>query len=194
MFALSEVPTELRCPDCDHYIKDLRQHEGFEILTARVLDAKVAADWNEGFDVYESALFPDRTFQVKMANARENRPVTKTVNGRTNTWDASPTWTWSETIAFSADVYVLYGIKDETVYPFVVPVYLWEDESYDSGSNKRILTISTDQYSRCGKYRNSFKRNKFWQYLIKTWPSGLLETVEYYTNYQPMEQASLFAA
>jgi hypothetical protein len=168
--------------------------EAVEFYTARVLGAQVAPARMQGYDVHNSIHFPGVTFQVKVSRAGAGRKEQKIVKGRDSTWDSSPTWAWTERLAFGADYYVLYGVRKDQVYPFVVPVYLWEDESYDTGNGGRFLRISIDQYSRCGKYRNSFKRNKFWQYLVKTWPKGLLEVVEYYTNYQPMEQGSLFAA
>jgi len=194
MIALSDIPLELTCPDCGKFIKEMSLSEAVEFYTARVLGGEVARARMQGFDVHKSIHFPGATFQVKMSRAGAGRKEQKTIQGREVDLDGSPTWSWHESIAFGADFYILYGVLKDQVYPFVVPVYLWEDESSDTGSGGRFLRISTDQYSRCGKYRNSFKRNKFWQYLIKTWPSGLLETVEYYTNYQPMEQASLFAA
>ena len=104
MFSLSEVPETLECPRCGYSLRELRLSDRFEFYTARVLQAKVAQPWNAGFDVYDSELVPDVTFQIKVANAREGRHITKIVNDRLSTWSGSPHWTWYEKIAGGADV------------------------------------------------------------------------------------------
>jgi hypothetical protein len=191
MFFLGLVPKVLTCPSCGQYIKDLTLDESFELLVAEVLAAKVAAARTEGYDVYDSELFPGLTFQVKCAKPGEGRTTRSVIDGRDCVFEGSPTWTWFEPVAGGADMYIIFGVVETQVYPFVVPRCLWFDESYDSGSGGRILRISTDQYSRCGRYASSFKRNKLWKYHVPTWPRGLLDLIDYYTKKPQFEQPAL---
>lgn len=66
-FPLGQVPTELVCPHCGGSVRQAPLSEGFEILVAGWLGGELAATRQEGYDVYKSALFPKRTFQVKHA-------------------------------------------------------------------------------------------------------------------------------
>ena len=190
MFSLTEIPTEIEYRHC---IKELNLADGAEWLTADLLHARLASAGNPGFDVYKSELFPNLTFQVKLSRPGEARKIQKTVNGRDDFWDTSPAWTWHEAIAESADFYVLYGVNGDEVYPFVVPLRVWTKEAYDTGIGGLILRVSVDQYSHCGRYKRSFKRNKFWQYLLKTWPDDLFRRIAYYTKYEETQQLSLVA-
>lgn len=174
VFPLSEIPTVLQCPECGHNFMEIDLTLGTEILVADALDAKIAPRQTPAFDVYDSKLFPGLTFQIKYSNPTNHISVLKKVKGRVSVWDESPTWTWSEERPCGADWYILFGIKDSEVYPFAVPVRIWKNESANTGIGGRILKISTDEYSHCGRYENAFKHNKFWQYSIQKWPEGLL--------------------
>jgi len=191
MFSLSTIPTEIAYGNC---IKELSLSDAVEWLTADLLHARLAAARNPGFDVYKSELFPNVTFQVKASRPGEAHKIQKIVNGRDALWDASPAWTWREANAGNADFYFLYGVNGESVYPFVVPLYIWTKEAYDTGAGGLILRVSVDQYSRCGRYKRASKRNKFWQYYVKDWPDGLLRRIAFYTKQQPVTQLSLVAA
>ena len=185
-FAIEQLPTE-------YGIMDLGLPHAAEIITAEVLQARVAPSSNPGFDVYQSELFPGLTFQVKLAQAREQEGAVRIIKGRTCVLNASPTWAWSEAHALGADWYVLFGVKDGTVYPFAVPVFIWHEESYDTGTGGRFLSISCDQYSKCGRHVRSYKRNKFWQYRIPKWPDGLLARVAFYSKHGNVVQLQLSA-
>jgi len=172
-FSTDAVSTELRCPGCGHYIRDITLDDAYELLVANILEAKCACPFTSGYDVYDSALFPGTTFQVKYASAREGKTETKTVNGREDTWKEAPTWSWSDPANEGADFYILFGILGDLVYPFIVRRDVWMRESYDAGKGHRFIRISTKAKSRCGRYLSGYKRNKFWQYAITDWPRGL---------------------
>jgi len=191
MFKLEIVPTQLNCPRCGEYIKDVDLAEGFEVLTAGLLQACNASFLCPDYDVYDSRLFPGLTFQVKYAQARERLAITKTVKGRTNTWDQRPTWSWAEAKALGANWYILFGIANGYVYPFAVPTWIWERESYDTGNGGRILTISTEEKSRCGRYVKSYKRNKFWQHYLRQWPDDLFSRIRHYEKQGNIVQLGL---
>lgn len=181
-FSASIVPTELRCPDCGHYIRDISPSEGYELLVATVLKTKWAHQLCPGYDVYDSALFPDTTFQVKFANAREGRTETRNVDGRELTFVQAPTWSWRDAANIGADFYVLFGVQGDLVYPFVVCRDAWMDESCKASDKARLLRVSTKAKSRCGRYHSGYKDNKFWQYAITSWPQGMFRYIEYYVN------------
>lgn len=194
-FPLSLVPRELCCEECGTYIADLDLAGGFELLVSRVLQAKNAYHWKKGYDVYDSALVPGLTFQVKYSSPHKRKPVTKIVGGRENTWVQAPVWAWGESTAGDADIYVLFGIKDDLVYPFIVPTSIWMQESSNDGKGGRMLIMSTERYVRCGRNANSYKQTKFWQYVVHGEPDSLVDAAkfasEYYTKHPPLEQASL---
>jgi hypothetical protein len=181
----ADIPTE-------YGIKDLSLAEGCEFLVAETLRARVAKGHTPGYDVYGSTLFPNLCFQVKVANAREHETIRKTVAGRISDWRQHPTWTWSERRALRADFYILFGVKDATVIPFVVPLAVWAMESYPDGNDGRVLRISTEEYAKCGRYERSYRKNKFWQYKITDWPDMLIENITHYIAHPMPFQEDLF--
>lgn len=191
-FPLNQVPTELRCPKCDEFITDIELSRGFEFLVARVLKARAAPARNEGYDVYDSVPFPGLTFQVKYANARERPEEHKYIGDREVTVTAGHQWTWHEPKAGAADFYILFGIYEEQVYPFVTSRYIWMENSSNTGKGGRIKIVRAYEYSPCGRYERSAKRNAFWQYYVKSWPADLPIRIKYYTNHNPVTQGSLF--
>lgn len=181
MFRLSVVPRQLICPRCGEYIKDIDLAEGFEVLVADLLQARNMYYRQRGYDVCDSSFFPGLTFQVKYSNPKEHEEVTKAIKGRNMaTWKQRPTWSWSEPHALGASWYILFGISGNDVYPFAVPVWIWEKESYDMGNGGRILTISTKKKSRCGRHSRSYKRNKFWKHYLKRWPEDLYSRIRHH--------------
>ena len=188
MFPLAEIPTQIEWQGC---VKELALEEGAEWLAARLLKGHLAPAGNAGYDIHQSALFPGLTFQIKVSRPGEGHKVQKIVNGRDSYWDESPTWTWGEYNKGEADIYILYGVNGEMVYPFVVPHSIWERQAFSNGNKGLVLRVSTEQYSRCGRHERATKRNKFWQYYIKSWPGGLFRRVTYYTKRQPCDQIPL---
>ena len=164
--------------------------EGFEIFTADALQARMAGFQNEGYDLYKSQLFPDVTFQVKYARARVRPAETKLVNGRLCEFPERRTWTWTERIAGSADFYVLFGINDG-ITPFLLCRHDWLDVASDDGNGGKVRTTTANEWSNCGRYMNSSKRNRFWRFALKVWPEYLLARVSYYIDNQPMKQGTL---
>lgn len=191
-FNLAIIPNVLNCPHCGEYIKDIDLATGFELLVADVLQGKAASARNEGFDVYDSPLYPGMTFQIKYANARVRPEETKTVAGRRNTWRAGNTWTWHEPKAGAADFYILFGVKGDKVWTFALPQTSWLDTSSDTGRGGVIKTVTCKEYSRCGRYMSASKRSRFWRHVIRTWPADLHDRIHYYTKRQPTQQMQLF--
>jgi len=190
---LSDVPSILHIRD-EHgdLTKDLSLGERFEMLAARVLHARVARYRQVGFDLYDSPLYPGIKFQVKIAHAREGQSGPKIINGRDVLMRVAPSWTWSEKASGEVHLYILFGIKQGIIYPFVAPLDIWLAESFES-SGGRTLRICSEEYSRCGRYESSIKRNKFWEYSIRNWPLGLFERIGYYTENGIAEQLKLEA-
>ena len=191
MFPLRNVPSNLMCPHCHQFIRPLDLAARFEWYTARLLGGELAEERQQGFDVQNSQLIPDVTFQVKCAKARKGQIVAREIDGRECVFDESPHWTWQEHRTGRADIYFLYGIIQGKVFPFIVDRFIWLDEAYDNGRGGKSLRISTDQYSKCGRYMASRKLNKFWQYYVRSWPQGLFDVCKYYAQRVPLVQGDL---
>jgi len=179
---LSDIPKVAQIYDnAGNLTKDLAFGEQFEVLTARVLRTRIAQRGQVGYDLYDSDIYPDLTFQVKASRIQEVEPEAKVINGRAVVMRAAPTWTWSEARDKGGDFYVLFGVKADMVFPFVVSRHIWLAESFPSAGGC-ALRVCSNEYSRCGRYVSSFKRNKFWEYSIREWPRDLFRRIEYYTN------------
>jgi len=191
MLSLKDLSRTATVPYCGReLIKDLSFAERFEYWVAATLNARIAAARNMSYDVYESEPFPGLTFQVKAANARAHDVIQKDIGDRAVTVRQAPTWTWAEYLDGAADMYVLFGVKDRQVYPFLAPLHIWQGESTTTGKG-RIMTMCSNEYSSCGRYTRSSKRNKFWQYYLPTWPDDLFRRLEYYTKTPVLDQSML---
>jgi hypothetical protein len=165
MLSLTDIPQSIDCYVNGHrIIKDLSLPERFEVLVAQVLQGRWAANLNSGFDVYDSKLHPRFTFQVKVSKAwfdpgrdarKRNRAEIYTFNG---------------SIEHIADYYILFGIREELVYPFLLSRSLWEQHGSKAGNGRRVLIISAERYTRKTK---ALKQNRLWNCFIADWPDTL---------------------
>jgi hypothetical protein len=178
-FALGNVPQSMACSVNGHnIIKDLSLTERFEVLVAIVLQAKLAAGANAGFDVCDSALYPDLTFQVKVAHTWHDETVRKFIKDDGKVFEAVkyPHWSWNGSRQHLADWYILFGIKDDVVHAFAFPTSVWFEKSYPYANDTRnMMIVCSREFSPCG---SGTKRNKIWEYEIKDWPKGLLYAIE----------------
>jgi len=164
MLRVRDIPTETECKLGGDVVGfDLDLTTGLEFLVAHELQGRVATPRNPGFDVYDSALYPGLTFQVKHAGAwldpgkdarRRNRSEVYTFRGHHER---------------EADWYVLFGINGDKLCPFLVPLVAWRDKGSTSGVH-RILIISANTFTRRTK---ALKQNRLWEFHISDWPEGL---------------------
>jgi len=181
-FPLSDLPIELGG------IKELSCAEAVEILVAQAVQGRLPGGNHPGFDVYKSRLFPGQTFQVKFSNTLTRKGVTKVLNGRTRVIKDTLQWAFSvATSEYRADWYVLFGECDSFVYPFLFSRADWVKKSSKAGKG-RYMAITAQEYSRCGRYYNSHKRNRKWEHYIREWPDGFLRVIEVF---QEMKQAKM---
>jgi hypothetical protein len=97
----------LICPCCGFVLGEQAYFQTFELKVAQWLNAKVAPPNEPGYDVYQCASFPNRTFQVKFSNAyRYHNPK---VNCDPVTW----TWVQKRVDPVHPDYFVLFGIDEE---------------------------------------------------------------------------------
>jgi len=168
-FPLLEMPSEIGG------IKELAFEESAEILVARAVQGKVAGGRQRGFDVYKSALFPGQTFQVKTARVSVRAGEVKVLDGRE--LEIRDTYQWAFRVGhseYTADWYILFGERDDLVYPFLLTQQEWDAHSSPTGTPARMLIMTAQEYSRCGRYISSYKRNRHWRFVIRKWPEGLL--------------------
>ena len=177
-FPLGDVPQSMECHIDGHKIvKDLSLTERFEVLTAIVLQAKLAAFRNAGFDVYDSALYPDLTFQIKVAHTWHDETIRRFVKDDGKVFEAikHPHWTWNGSSQHLADWYIFFGIKGDLVHAFAFPVSVWLESSYRGTDAKNVMIVCSREFSPCG---SGTKRNKMWEYEIRDWPNGLFYAIE----------------
>jgi len=165
----SELPAEIGG------IKELSFDEAAEVLVAQAVKGKVTGGRQAGFDVHKSALFPSQTFQVKSSRPGLRHGETKELGGYTREFKDTYRWTFrvgkSE---YTADWYVLFGEYDGLVYPFLMTQQEWDRVSSNTGTPARMLAITVQEHSKCGRYFSAYKRNRHWQFVIRQWPEGLL--------------------
>lgn len=179
--SIDQVPTSLQCPRCGHKIRGVPVSEGYEILVAQWLKGELAPALQVGFDIYQSALFPKRTFQVKHANpsnARRNDGVYES-------------WAWGSNACILADYYILFGVKDSFAYCFLLTSELWE--KFSAGKSRRLLTSPTHRFSRQGggTRRGYPRENRLWFYECMGLPQDLIRRIteldEHYVSKEPLE-------
>lgn len=172
-FPLSDVVET--CPCCGQIVGDLSS--AFEELVAGVLEGEVAPVNNEGYDVYRCGLFPGLLVQVKVSTSspRGNRHKGIFVSG----------WSWKEgpiEDGVRADVYVLFGIHEGDVYPFVLSKGEWLSVATIS-SRGACLGITAYRAKGVHVYGHGYTegyRYRHWQYYVKGWPEGFIERVQFY--------------
>ena len=163
-FSLDIVPNTMVCHIGGHkVIKDLGLFERFEALTAVALHGRLAIGRNAGFDVYDSALYPELTFQVKVSSAWQD------ISTRAKTERHGEVYTFNGTNEHEADYYILFGLKDDLVYPFLFTKTTWKRLGSKTGK-RRIVVLKTARYSRRSK---ALKENRGWNCYINDWPYGL---------------------
>jgi hypothetical protein len=163
-FPLGDVPQSLMCFASGHkIIKDLSLTERFEVLVALEVQGRLAASRNAGFDVYNSILYPDLTFQVKASHAWKDPGTDAKKRNR------SKIYTFRGSIEHMADYYVLFGVRGDLVFPFVLMRESWERFGSKAGKF-RVLIISAERYSRKTK---ALKENRLWNCYVSDWPEGV---------------------
>jgi len=184
MFPLSNVPMELRCSHCNTYVMDLSLGRAFEVFAARALCARVAVACNPGFDVYESDRFPDCTFQVKVSSPGPAREEKRIIAGRDLVMRTAPIWSWSDAHAdLHADFYLLFGINDAWVYPFLLSEQQWEEASSRRGYGRTLKISTRSDWGRRNRYRRRpSKPHKGWEFYVKEWPADLYAVLELLTK------------
>lgn len=173
-FSLSDLPAEIG------RVKELSPDEAVEVLVARAVQGKVAAGNAPGFDVHKSALFPGETFQVKFSRALFREGSTKVLGGYLRTF--KDTWKWAFNVSkskYQADWYVLFGERDGLIYPFLFDYSEWVEGASNTGKG-RLMTITAQQHSRCGRYAGTYKLNRRWENYIANWPGGFLRALKAY--------------
>ena len=180
-FKFDLVPKDLRCPCCDTIvIERISEYQRFEIFVAQTLQAKLAGNCQAGVDVYGSALFPNLCFQVKFAFP--NYPKTGYVvekRGKKHIMNVAPRWFWSGNAEELADWYILFGILEDKVYPFVFPAQVWLEEACDAflyGRRRKQMAIVAQKMSRRGK--RGMVMNKMWEYEIVNWPDDFFSILK----------------
>lgn len=165
MLKLDDVPKSAECGSfrCGVAEIDLDLTMGLECLVACELWGRVASPRNPGYDVYDSALYPGLTFQVKQSKAwlDPGRDARKR--------NRSEVYTFRGHAEHEADWYVLFGVKGDELWLFFVPLMAWRDKSSVSGAY-RTLIISANMLTRRTK---ALKQNRLWEFHISDWPSGL---------------------
>lgn len=169
MLKLNNVPTSVECKVAGRIVPvDLGLATGLEYLVAYELQGRIAGPLNPGYDVYDSALYPGLTFQVKHT-AKERRVK----NGQT-------VYSWVGNINCQADYYVLFAVKGEELLPFLFPCAVWEktghvqDRGGPIGKMKiRRFRIPTPLFCGRGRYGGYIYQSPLWNYHISDWPEGL---------------------
>ena len=163
-FLLDTVPGTMVCHVNGHkIIKDLSLSERFEVLSAIALRARLTVGKNAGFDIYDSALYPGLTFQVKASNAWQD------ISTRAKIENHGEVYTFNGADNYEADFYILFGLKDDMVYPFLFSKNAWKKAGSKTGK-RRIVVLKTARYSRRTK---ALKENRGWNCYIDDWPNGL---------------------
>jgi hypothetical protein len=173
-------PSPLVCPHCGHVIGEQAYFQSFEVKVASWLQARVAPPATKGYDVYDSLLVPDKTFQVKYAQMHRFHSPKKQF--------PVETWTWKVKSLDSVhpDFFVLFGIDEdgtENVFLLSRDDYLaYASRSKDGGY---FLHVSSKRVSN----RRYAYIPKIWRYLIENPLETLGSSVLTYT---PKDQDSMF--
>ena len=161
MLKVDDVPTSAQCQVNGRTVEmALDLATGLEFLVAYELQGKVGGANQQGYDVYDSALYSGLTFQVKYSS------VQKPSSQRGTSF-----FLWQERHRrqriIVADYYVLFGIKNDMFFPFLVPFVVWKRRLTTSGKTGHFY-ISGRRFSRKGG-----KQNLMWNHYILDWPEGL---------------------
>lgn len=150
----------------------LSQAKAFEVILAHVVRGVVMEHGNVGYDVSGSSLYPGMTFQVKCSNPDDPAQYAQQVifvEGVERDLNQAPAWWFGARDRIGADWYILFGLRENKVYPFAIPTGKWSRYKSDP---QRIVT---QEYSRCG---SGHRRNQFWEYAIHQWPDGLYKRLD----------------
>lgn len=143
----------------------------WERLTAEYLKGKQAPPFNPGFDVYDSILVPDLTFQVKYANV-----ISKKCGHGQDIWQ----WTQSNIEKCDADYFILYGIREGNVSMFCIPrsKFIAEGTRYANGR----LCYQGHPYPTADRRRYHFTP-KLWKWHVSD-PTRLHERIAMYETFR----------
>jgi len=167
------IPRVLCCPRCGYHIQNVTLSKGFELFVARTLRAELASERVIGYDVCDSELYPNWTFRVEYSEVVIGLAKERVKGGRLCENKPGLTWAWRENIdSRIADWYVLFGIRDNLVYPFVLSQADWLKASFKCGEG-RIHKTTAQEYSHCGGYTSGYERSELWNHYVSVWPDGL---------------------
>lgn len=182
-FPLSLVPRSLTCPGCGQIIvEQLSLARGFESLVAQVLDASLADSQERGYDAYDSSPFPSLTFQVKYAYAYLPPGQGYIQDKRYAKWylvNRTAKWVFTGNSSTKADWYILFGISQDIVYPFVIPHSVWTKAGTISKryNNEFVqFTITSRRLSPCGP--SGHIQNKYWEFYARQWPEDMFYLIK----------------
>jgi len=181
-FSVDELPSKVD-------VLLLSKAKAAEVILARALKGKVAPGNNPGFDVYQAERYPGETFQVKYSVAHLREAEEKSIGDRSVTIQDRYLWSFRVGNAdHIADWYCLFGEKEGLVYPFVLSYSEWIKRS-SLAQKARILIVSAREFSKCGRYDKSYKRNRTWEYHVKEWPAGLFSALDCVRSSDQLEMA-----
>lgn len=171
----------LVCPHCGHVIGEQAYFQTFEMKVAAWLQARVAPPSTKGYDVHDSLLVPDKTFQVKYAQAHRYQAAT----------DSYPqiSWVWSvkRLDPVTPDFFVLFGIgENQAEYCFL---YSREDllrHAWRRGNGAITLRVSAKEKSDRKHYQYT---PKIWRFHVKQPELNLADRIN---SYQSAQDVSVF--
>jgi hypothetical protein len=152
----------------------------FEILTTIALDGQLPEAQNKGYDVHNSSRYPGLTFQVKYSNPGPSRTYTTKLPRSNGVIVSNSQWSFAEnfreTKGTIADWYVLFGVKDNLVYVFLLPQRMWLQSPITNHQRQRMLKMNTERESYRGKA--GYRQNNVWEFFVDEWPDGLYRRLE----------------
>jgi len=181
---------DLICPQCGYKLGEQRLFQEYEQKVAIWLDGEICASFNEAFDVWRCATFPELTFQVKYSHVNHRKGAAKKK-------DRYPVWIWTQNKMHAdsqPDYFVLIGVQDnrkENYFLLSLKQWLKLSSSMNNGKGGRILQVTPHQFSRRGQSPKCpsgyVHENKGWKYEVKNPEQNLIERVRTLESYHQFE-------